>query len=155
MRIDALELRIPPPVIAVLIAGAMWLVSRVTPALDAPFLARAAAAIVLAAGGLGIMLAGLQSFRRAQTTVNPLKPETSTSLVTGGIYAVTRNPMYLGMTFILLGWSAFLASLWALGGPVAFILYISRFQIRAEERVLRSLFGADYADYTARVRRWL
>ena len=155
MRIDALELRIPPPAIGLLIAGAMWLVSRATPALDVPLVSRAAVAIIFASAGLAIMLAGALSFRRAQTTVNPLKPESSTSLVTGGIYAVTRNPMYLGVTCILLGWAVFLASLWALCGPVAFILYVTRFQIVPEERVLRSLFGADYADYTARVRRWL
>jgi protein-S-isoprenylcysteine O-methyltransferase Ste14 len=155
VRIDALELRIPPPVIALLIAAAMWAISRVTPLVEVPLVMRTAVAIIFAIAGGSISVAGVRAFRRAQTTVNPLKPQTSSSLVCGGIYAVTRNPMYVGMSCLLLGWSVFLASAWTLAGPLAFVLYMTRFQIVPEERALLSLFGADYAAYTCRVRRWL
>lgn len=157
MRLAALELKVPPPAIALLIAGAMWAISRFIAATetDVSLVVRAAAAIVLAAVGGGISFAGVRAFRRAQTTVNPMKPQTSSSLVCGGIYAITRNPMYVGMFCILLGWSVFLASTWTLAGPLAFALYMTRFQIMPEERVLLSLFGADYTAYTLRVRRWL
>ena len=63
--------------------------------------------------------------------------------------------MYLGLVLILLGLAVFLASPWALMGPVAFGAFITRFQIRPEERVLAERFGAAYTEYCARVRRWL
>jgi protein-S-isoprenylcysteine O-methyltransferase Ste14 len=63
--------------------------------------------------------------------------------------------MYVGLALVLLGWAAFLCSPWAFLGPVIFVLYISRFQIAPEERVLSAKFGAAYTEYAARVRRWL
>ena len=95
------------------------------------------------------------SFRRARTTVNPLKPETSAALVSTGVYSFTRNPMYLGMALALFAWAVYLSSVWSLLGPVLFALYITRFQIVPEERVLDGLFGASFAAYKKRVRRWL
>ena len=84
-----------------------------------------------------------------------MKPQTTSSLVCSGIYRVTRNPMYLGLVFVLVAWAVFLSSAWALLGPMAFALYMNRFQIAPEERVLSSMFGASYSDYLSRVRRWL
>jgi len=151
-----LELRVPPPLVGVIIAGAMWLVaSSFSALLPLPASVRLPAAVILALVGAAIALCGVISFRRAQTTVNPLKPETSTALVSTGIYRVTRNPMYLGMLAVLLAWAAYLSSVWALLGPVAFTLYITRFQIIPEERALRSLFGTPFVAYTRRTRRWL
>jgi len=72
-----------------------------------------------------------------------------------GIYRFTRNPMYVGLALVLLGWAALLSSPWALLGPLVFVLYINRFQIAPEERVLSAKFGAAYTEYIARVRRWL
>lgn len=92
---------------------------------------------------------------RRHTTINPLSPRKSTALVTGGVYRFTRNPMYLGMACLLTAWAVWLAALLAFAGPVLFVLYITRFQIRPEERVLTELFGLPYTDYTQRVRRWL
>ena len=63
--------------------------------------------------------------------------------------------MYLGLATALVGWAAFLSAAWPLLGPVLFVLYVNRFQIRPEERVLTELFGAQYESYTHRVRRWL
>jgi len=86
---------------------------------------------------------------------SPLEPEAATSLVTGGIYRYTRNPMYVGFAALLLGWAVYLAVPWVLLGPVAFILFITRFQIIPEERALSSKFGRQYGEYQERVRRWL
>jgi protein-S-isoprenylcysteine O-methyltransferase Ste14 len=63
--------------------------------------------------------------------------------------------MYLGLSFVLLGWAVFLGSAWALLGPVVFIAYISRFQVAPEEKVLATLFGNEYSAYKAKVRRWV
>jgi protein-S-isoprenylcysteine O-methyltransferase Ste14 len=109
----------------------------------------------LAAIGVAVALSGVLAFRRAQTTVNPLKPETSAALVSTGVYSFTRNPMYLGMVLGLFAWAVYLSSVWSLLGPVVFALYITRFQIIPEERVLDRLFGASFAAYKRRVRRWL
>ncbi len=152
----SLELKIPPPAVAALICAAMWGLSLFPPVVMLPTLTRAVVALAIAAVGGIFSMAGGVHFRRAKTTVNPMKPQTASSLVTGGIYKFTRNPMYVGLLLVVIGWAAFLCSLWALLlGPVAFVLYISRFQIRPEERVLSSLFGAEFTAYQARVRRWL
>ena len=151
----ALELKIPPPAVALLIAAAMWGISRVTPMVDVPTLARAILGVALAVAGVGIALAGSFTFRRAGTTVNPFKPETATALVTSGVYRYTRNPMYVGLGLLLLGWAAYLCSIPAFLCLPVFIWYLDRFQIAPEERALTALFGATYTDYQARVRRWL
>lgn len=150
-----LELRIPPPIVALLVAAAMWGVALTTPAADVPGPILLIATVSIALAGIATALAGVAVFRRARTTVNPLKPGTTSSLVTSGVYRFTRNPMYLGMAVVLLAWAVFLSSAWSLLGPLVFILYMTRFQIMPEERVLSSMFGAAYLDYRARVRRWL
>ena len=155
VRMKSLELKIPPPAIAALSTAAMWGLSLITPLLDVPLFTRVSAAIALALAGGGFSLAGVISFRRAKTTVNPMKPETATSLVSSGIYRVTRNPMYVGLLLVLIAWAAYLSSAWALLGPVGFVLYISRFQIAPEERALSTLFGSEYIAYQSKVRRWL
>jgi protein-S-isoprenylcysteine O-methyltransferase Ste14 len=155
VRMQALELKIPPPAVAALMAGAMWGISVVAPLLEVPAFIRVAAAGTIALAGGGFSLAGIISFRRARTTVNPMKPESTSSLVCSGIYGVTRNPMYVGLLFVLVAWAVFLSSAWALLGPLAFLLYINRFQIAPEEGVLSARFGTGYSAYKAKVRRWL
>ena len=76
-------------------------------------------------------------------------------LVTEGLYSHCRNPMYVGMATLLAGWAAWLGTPWALTGLVAFVAWITRFQILPEERVLAQRFGAAFDAYRGRVRRWL
>ncbi len=151
----ALELKIPPPVIALLAAGAMWIVSRSMPLLEVPRSIGMLAAGTLAAAGFAFALTGVLLFRRAKTTIHPTKPHETSALVTSGIYRISRNPMYVGLTLVLLAWAVFLSSGWSLAGVIAFVLYIARFQIVPEERVLSAKFGEAYAAYKSRVRRWL
>jgi protein-S-isoprenylcysteine O-methyltransferase Ste14 len=150
-----LELKVPPPVVALIVAFAMWWVSRASAVSAIPELVRVLLAVVLAVVGVAFDVSGLLAFRRAKTTVNPMKPQSTSSIVDTGVYRVTRNPMYVGFVFILCGWAAFLWSWWALLGPFAFAAYIGRFQIAPEEKALTALFGDDYLAYKARVRRWL
>lgn len=150
-----LELKIPPPAVALVIAGVMWIISLFAPALEVPILVRAVTAGGIALAGAAISLAGVISFRRAKTTLNPMIPSKASSLVNSGIYGLTRNPMYLGLLLVLIAWAVFLSGVWPLLGPVIFVLYINRFQITPEERVLFAMFGADYSAYKSRVRRWL
>jgi protein-S-isoprenylcysteine O-methyltransferase Ste14 len=153
-NLRSLETRIPPPIITALIGGAMWF-SPASPVLHVPDSVRIVVALAIASiGGMVAMGAGIR-FRRANTTVNPLEPQAASSLVTTGIFRYTRNPMYLGLLFLLVAWAVLLSSPFALLGPIAFVTYTGRFQIAPEERALAALFGAEYAAYQARVRRWL
>lgn len=150
-----LELRIPPRFVAVAVGLGMWVVSFIPPRFDLPQSHHWATALAGAVGGAAITFAGATNLRAARTTLLPMRPRRTTSLVTTGIFGWTRNPMYLGLAAALVGWAAFLSAAWSLLGPVLFVLYVNRFQIQPEERVLTELFGAEYTNYTRRVRRWL
>ena len=152
---NSLELKIPPPIVALITAAAMWGLASFSLSLAMPHDLRIWLAVGIALPGITIDIAGAVRFFRAKTTVNPLTPQKSSSLVTSGIYRFTRNPMYLGMLMALLGWCVYLAAPLAFLGPIFFMLYIGRFQIAPEERVLTGLFGDEYAAYCKRVRRWL
>ena len=155
IRMESLETKIPPPILTAAVALAMWGVSRYTPLFEISSFLRGVISAVALLTGIGFSAAGLLEFRRAQTTVNPLRPEQASSLVDSGVYRMTRNPMYVGLCFVLVAWAVFLSSGWALLGPLVFMLYIGRFQIAPEERALTARFGDAYADYQSRVRRWL
>ncbi len=151
----ALEHRLPPPLVAIGLAAGMWLIARFTFTMEADTATRLgmAAAAVLAASVFGVL--GFKAFGRAGTTIDPLCVDRASALVTTGIYGVTRNPMYVGLTLLLCAWAAWLAAPWAATGPVAFVAFVTRFQIIPEERVLLELFGEPYAAYRRRVRRWI
>ena len=153
--LHVLDLKIPPPVVAILIGAAMWFASRWGPSIDLPLFVRSLLFGAIAVAGGAVALAGELEFKRARTTVNPFKPQNTSTLVTSGVYRRTRNPMYVGLLLVVVGWAAFLCSAWALAGPVAFVVYISRFQIAPEERALAGKFGAAYSDYLEHVRRWI
>lgn len=151
----ALEAKVPPPVVALVIALAMWTVARYTSVFEVAGSMRILVAVTLALVGIAFSASGIAAFRRAKTTLDPMKPTSASSLVTTGIYRLTRNPMYVGLLFVLLAWSAFLSAPWALTGPVVFVAYMTRFQILPEERALEHVFGDAFMTYKARVRRWL
>jgi protein-S-isoprenylcysteine O-methyltransferase Ste14 len=152
---QALELKVPPPFAAVLVGLAMWVTAYLLPAVHLTGQLRFTIAGVCAGFGLIVALLGVWVFRQAKTTVNPVTPEAASSVVTGGIYSYTRNPMYVGLTAVLVGWAVWLSVPWVFLGPVAFMLFLTRFQIIPEERVLSSKFGRDYDEYRKRVHRWL
>ena len=151
----SLDHKIPPPVVGVIVAATMWGVSTIGPRFSIAPEARYGAAAILALVGAAFDVLGLVAFRASRTTVNPLKPERATALVTEGVYRVTRNPMYVGLGFFLLAWAVYLCALLPFAGPAIYVLYITRFQIQPEERVLKGIFGEEFAAYAARVRRWL
>lgn len=150
----ALELKIPPLALVLLVGALMVLASSVLPALALLLPARAAVAIAFVIAGAGIAAAGVRAFHRARTTVNPTRPDTASTLVTHGIYRYTRNPMYLGFVLALLGWAVWLSHAAAFAGPLVFVLLMSRLQIIPEERALARRFGNEFAAYRSRVRRW-
>ncbi len=150
-----LELRVPPLLVWVVFAGAMLGVARLTPTLSFKVTGAFACALALAVLGAAVALAGVVAFRRARTTVNPLTPSAAGSVVSGGIYRFTRNPMYLGFLLALAGWAAHLSNAAAALLLPAFVAYMTRFQIKPEERALAAKFGLQFTQYMSRVRRWV
>ncbi len=153
--VEKLELKIPPVVLVLLLGTAMLGNARFVPSLGFVLPARLPLVAGLVVTGIATALLGVVSFRRAKTTVNPLHPETTSALVVSGIYRLTRNPMYLGMLLVLLGWGVFLAHALAFLSATAFIPLMNRLQILPEERMLADMFGSGFADYQSKVRRWL
>ena len=151
-----LSTKIPPPLVVVIVGALMWGIAEATGTSQLPPWLQREVAIGIAAAGLLVLIAGVVSFWRARTTVNPMQPHQASSLVMSGIYRRTRNPMYLGDALLLLAWGLYLGSpAAALIGLPAFVLYIDRFQIAAEERALAAAFGPHYSAYRSKVRRWL
>lgn len=147
---------LPPPLIGLLLAAAMAATDRwLVPGWASTLPGQQSAAIGVMGVGLIIEAIAAAAFFRAKTTVNPLAPQNSTTLVVTGLYRFSRNPMYLGMAILLTGWA-----LW-LGNPanavflILFVALITVLQIKPEEKALRDNFGDEYDAYCARVRRWI
>lgn len=151
----ALELKVPPVVTVLLLGAIMGATAWLLPAWSLALPANGVLAACLATAGLATAVLGVVCFRRAGTTVHPLKPQAASRLVVSGIYRRTRNPMYLGMLLVLLGWGVWLAHVAALVLAAAFVPLMNRLQIGPEERALAARFGADFAAYRATVRRWI
>lgn len=152
-----MELKVPPAIVWLLCAVVMRVASGVAGRLSVSIPAPLSAGLITLCviSGLVIARMSLDAFRRARTTTHPMRPDQATALVTHGIYRYTRNPMYLGMTLLLLAWAVHLANLAALAGVALFVAYITRFQILPEERALRRIFRDEYEAYRRSVRRWL
>jgi protein-S-isoprenylcysteine O-methyltransferase Ste14 len=151
----ALELKVPPLLIALGTAAAMSIPVWITGHAPRPTAWGLATAAMLALlGSLAIAFA-IQNLRQARTTVSPLDPNRTTELVTEGIYSTSRNPIYLGLLMILLAFAKFLDSGWLYFGPLFFFGFIDQFQIRPEEEELARKYGAAFASYRSRVRRWV
>jgi len=151
----ALETRIPPPVVMLLLGVFAWAASSQLPALSFHLPFSSLLAVALVAVGVALNLLPKLAFGRARTTINPLKPQTTTHLVTSGIFRYTRNPMYLGQSVIVLAWAVYLHNVVALLAVPAFMLYITRFQILPEERHLGALFGDGFEAFCRWTRRWV
>ncbi len=105
--------------------------------------------------GVALAAAGVKEFITHHTTINPLEPNKTKHLVMSGVFQLTRNPMYLGMLIVLLGWGDFLDNFLGFSGALVFFLYMTAFQIKPEEAIMRDKFGEPYRQYCQSVRRWL
>lgn len=151
----SLELKLPPLLLVALTAMAMWLQASLTPALSFSWPGQTWLAGLLAMLGVAIVSSAILTFRRAQTTLNPIQPDSSSNVVRHGIYSYTRNPMYLGFSWVLLALVVLLGNPLALLWLPLFMAYMTRFQIIPEERALQAKFAVEYSAYLARVRRWI
>lgn len=152
---EHLELKIPPPLVWLVCTVLALALAAAAPAWTLPFPAHRSLGLVIGVLGVACGLTGIHTFHKARTTVDPHHPEQATVLVTHGIYRFTRNPMYLGLALVLLAVIAWRANVVALLALAVLVAYLTRFQIRPEERQLHQLFGAAYDAYCQRVRRWI
>ena len=136
-------------------AVGMWTLTKAVESFVFDFPGKAVLAVAFASAGSLIIFFAVAMFAKARTTVNPTDPSKAQTLVTTGLYRVSRNPMYLAMAFLLAGWGMFLGSalnLLLLGG---FIHAMNTLQIKPEETALEEIFGDAYLDYCRRTRRWI
>lgn len=152
---NSLELKIPPPAQFIITAAAIFGVSKIAPALKFSLSGSTVLGIGLGIIGLSSGIMGVMQFKKAQTTPNPKEIDKATSLVTSGIYQYTRNPMYLGLVLMLLGWALYLSHFLAFILIPLFMMYITRFQIQPEEQMMTQKFGQNYQAYLEKVRRWI
>lgn len=149
-----LELKIPPLVLMTLVALLMWLAAGSVPLVIITFAGQLAVALILAIAGVQLAISATRTFYDRQTTVNPLTPDESSSLITDGVFKLSRNPIYLGMTLMLAGLAVWLGALTSILGVPFFVVYMTRLQIIPEERSLQAQFGEAYSAYCQQTRRW-
>ncbi|MFT7289238.1 MAG: protein-S-isoprenylcysteine O-methyltransferase Ste14 [Halieaceae bacterium] len=150
-----LELRVPPIIQLLAMALLMWSVSRYLPAFALPIGGAVWLATAYFIAGTVLAILGVREFRKARTSVDPRTPAKAGKLVSAGVYRISRNPMYLGMLLVLIGWAFYLRSSLALALLPVFVVYMSYFQIKPEERFMREKFTGAYDAYCSAVGRWL
>ena len=150
-----LELKVPPAVITLIIAIAMWWIDQYLDFSWASFGKMLwVSFIFLGIGGIFGFL-GLVEFYKSSTSIDPHVPSKVSSLVTNGIYGISRNPMYVGLLLILVGYGFYLGNGLAFAMLPLFVGYMNRYQIMPEEQVMEEKFGDEYRKYKSEVRRWL
>jgi protein-S-isoprenylcysteine O-methyltransferase Ste14 len=137
----------------ILAAIAMILADRFLPRCNVIALPMNFFGVPLVIGGLGMAFYHARLFRKLGTNLTTF--DEPGQLVTGGMYRVTRNPMYLGFVLALLGGAIWLGTLAPFGVVITFIIITDRWYIAFEERAMAAKFGAAYDDYRRRVRRWI
>ena len=154
-RAHSLELKVPPVALTIIAAFWIWLGVVFFPELSFQFPLQWTLSGMIGVLGVVVCTLGIVEFKRAETTVNPTRPEKSSSLVKTGIYRHTRNPMYLGFLLLLGAWAGWMGNVISFLALPAFVLYLYRFQIQPEERALTSIFGDEFREYLCNVRRWI
>ena len=145
--------KIPPPIITLIFGLIIFFSKSLFPIFK--FNNSNYVSLIFLIFGFIILITAVKSFKKHQTTINPLNPDQASTLVNSGIFSFTRNPMYLGMLFILLSISF---NFNILGGIIIcflFKIYITRFQIMPEEEAMEKIFGKDFVEYKNKVRRWI
>ena len=145
--------KIPPPVVTLFFGLCIYSSQEYFPEYNLKFLTIVSYISYFA--GLSVLILAVSLFKKQNTTVNPIKLENASYLVTSGIFEYSRNPMYLGMVLILLGLALMFNLIGGTLFTLLFTIYITKFQIRPEEEVMERLFREDFLRYKQNVRMWL
>lgn len=150
-----METKLPPPLVLLIAGGLAWSIDALMPDWGLPISGMQTLAGLLAGGALTLMLIAAWWVIRRQTTLNPMHPDKARHLITDGPYQHTRNPIYLADAVLLAAWLVWLGNMLSVVILPLFVIYLTHFQIRPEERALALKFGEDYRTYCRRVRRWI
>ena len=145
--------KIPPPIVTLFFGLCIYLSRPYFPEFNNSVLN--SLSIISFAVGIFVFAAAVSSFKKQKTTVNPISIENASSLVVSGIFKYSRNPTYLGMSFVLLGLAFKFNVIGGLLFTGIFMSFITIFQIKPEEVAMEKLFDQEWKDYTKNVRRWL
>ena len=145
--------KIPPPIVTLVFGLCIYLSKSFFP--EFSFSILSSLSIISFIVGISVLVTAIISFKNHETTVNPISIEKASSLVVTGIFKYSRNPMYLGMSFILLGLTLKYNLIGGLIFTGLFMLFITIFQIKPEETAMEKLFDQEWKDYVSNVRRWL
>ena len=145
--------KIPPPIVTLFFGLCIYLSRPYFPEFNNSVLN--SLSIISFAVGIFVFAAAVSSFKKQKTTVNPISIENASSLVVSGIFKYSRNPMYLGMSFVLLGLAFKFNVIGGLLFTGIFMSFITIFQIKPEEVAMEKLFDQEWKDYTKNVRKWL
>ena len=148
-----MKTKIPPPIIALMCIAINYLSTHFINPFKFPNIKIIGVFILLA--GLVTAFLGYLLFKKYKTTVNPINPEETTILVTTGIFSITRNPMYLGLFFVICSTVLLFGSWFGIIILMFFVWYINKFQIIPEEETMEKKFGNKYNEYKKNVRRWI
>ncbi len=150
----SLKNKIPPPIVALIFVSLIYLTSDIF--FTFSFQYQKLISLIIFLLGVLVSALALVEFIKLKTTINPMKPNQASSLVTRGIYRVSRNPMYLGILILLISFTFYLGA-FVSGGiflPL-FVVYMNYFQIIPEEKAMEELFKNDFKGYTKKTRRWI
>tara|TARA_Y100000813_G_scaffold27848_1_gene17582 strand:+ start:56 stop:502 length:447 start_codon:yes stop_codon:yes gene_type:complete len=145
--------KIPPPIVTLAFGLMIYFSRNIFPDINnIIFYVLSLFFIIL---GPFILISAVRSFKAEQTTINPININNASSLVFSGVFKYSRNPMYLGMVFILLALSFRFNLVGGILFTSIFIMYITKFQIIPEEAAMKSIFGEDFNKYKNKTRRWI
>ena len=148
-------MHIPPPAFALGAVLILYGTDKILPGLSIHPQGQWFVGLVCVVIGVAVAVISVGKFHQEKTTISPVEPKAATSLVTSGLYAYTRNPMYLGLAFCIAGIGIGLGSLLTLVVLPTFVWLITHIQISIEEVALEKCFGQAYRDYMKKVRRWI
>jgi protein-S-isoprenylcysteine O-methyltransferase Ste14 len=150
-----MKLKVPPALLFLICVALMWGINWLIAAQRLEFLYQKWVAVLFIGFGVILGILGVFEFTKLSTTVNPHKPENTSKLVTSGVYRFSRNPMYAGLLFCLVGIGIYFGNLWSFLVIPVFIWYMNEFQVKPEEVVMRQKFGSDFKEYSEKVNRWI
>ena len=147
-----LNTKIPPPIVTLLCIGIIYLFESQIEYSEPDLKVVGIIFLIL---GLIIIFSAVLKFIKTKTTVDPTRPHKTSNLVINGIYKITRNPMYLGMLFLIMAYAIYNNNIIGCIIIPIFIFYINKFQIEPEEIEMRKKFGESFENYCKKVNRWL
>ena len=148
-----IKTKIPPPLVALTFGFLIKYTKNIFPVIEIKNEIVFGSLMIIS--GLIIILSAIILFKKYKTTITPLNPSKATKLIVHGVYKFSRNPMYLGLLFVLFGVSTMLNPIGGLFFTPLFILYLNYFQIIPEENAMIQLFKGEFLKYKRNVRRWI